>query len=138
MPLIDEQLQKAYQQAHYYVFEPPLLLRIGENQPALDQLLAKYQCQGAAFITAFNPRSMPLSVAENEHRQRVLLEQLDQSGWLFYKGQGLDPQGKWPPEEAVLILGINQNEALSMGQSFDQNAVVYHHLGSTSELLWCR
>jgi hypothetical protein len=37
--IIDEKLQIAYQQAHYYVFDPPILLKVGTEKDLMDQLL---------------------------------------------------------------------------------------------------
>jgi hypothetical protein len=37
--IIDEKLQIAYQQAHYHVFEPPVLLKVGTSQDRVDQLI---------------------------------------------------------------------------------------------------
>lgn len=37
----------------------------------------------------------------------------------------VDPSGKWPPEKSFFVPGLDLNTARSIGQQFNQNAIVW-------------
>ena len=135
--LIDEQLRIAYQTARYQVLDSPILLTVGKQQAVLDELLMANNCSSAAFVTAYNPHSTLLATAENQKRHQQLINLLSFYGYTFLAAQSSDPHEKWPTEQSVLILGINKSDAISFGQLFEQNAVIYHRLACNTELIWC-
>jgi hypothetical protein len=76
-------------------------------------------------ITAWNPCSEASSSADNELAHAQLVSELTELNLDYFVGFGEDPSGAWAGEESVLVLGIEQNEALSLGARNRQNAIVY-------------
>jgi hypothetical protein len=50
-------------------------------------------------------------------------------------GEGRDPAGKWPAEPSVLAVGMSRHEAMVMGRSYEQNAIVFIEKGKAPELV---
>ena len=75
-------------------------------------------------MTAWNPHSAPTSQEVNHLAQRSLLAELAQQAWSLLRGTGVGPDGHWPPEPSVLILGISRAQASALGRSYGQNAIV--------------
>ncbi|MFO1060114.1 MAG: DUF3293 domain-containing protein [Dongiaceae bacterium] len=75
------------------------------------------------FITAWNPRSEPLSRAENEAAHRRLEAEVAALGLpaLPHRGFGADPA--WEPEEGLLVLGLDAAAALRLAEAHGQNAI---------------
>lgn len=131
-------LQPAFEQTHYIVHhQPPFTLRIGQACPALDELLQAGQHQGAAFITAWNPYSKPLSAADNAQRQSALLSDLHAQGLRSLPGVGQHPDNGWPGEESCLVLGIERQAAIALATQYEQWAFVWAPAGGVSELVFC-
>lgn len=116
---------QAYLQAEYRIHaEPPFSLRVGRQSEALQALYTKTGTASAAFITPYNPLGHLLSKHENQLRLAELQNSLEAQGRLFLPAEGLDPQGEWPPEKGVLMLGIAPEQAQEVGRKFRQNAVL--------------
>jgi putative PIN family toxin of toxin-antitoxin system len=130
MPL-DPRLIAAYEKALYTVLDGPVL-RIGQRNPALESLLDAQGATTAAFITAANPRGEPRSHAANEQAMAELRGALS---WPFLPGEGRDPEGRWPAEPSLLVVGISRGEAEALGRRFEQNAIVFVEKGAAPELV---
>ena len=135
MPL-DPELRAAYEATHYVVFaEPELVIRIGEPNPDLDALMESAEASSAAFLTAANPDGELQSDAEN----RAALDELRKAELLRlrpqYDGEGRDPLGKWPAEPSLLVIGIPRDDAVFIGLSHAQNAIVFVEKGQAPELV---
>ncbi len=130
---------EAYRQTTYVAATPrgELRIRIGEHHPKLDKLLAEHDAETWAYITAWNPKSEPLTEQENQARQEELEEELRDAGYAFFRGQGEADNGEWPPEDSVLVAGISREEAVRYGRSYRQNAIVYGRRGEAAELVSC-
>jgi uncharacterized protein DUF3293 len=129
-------LLAAYQKARYVVFgEPELVLRIGERNPDLDELLQAEGADTAAFVTAANPRGGARSAWENEIANAALVESQTAAGFACYPGEGRDPEGSWTPERSVLVVGISRADAEKVGRVFEQNAIVFLTRGLAPELV---
>ena len=113
-------------------------LRIGKPNPEADRLLSEGGVTTAAFITAWNPGSVPLSESENKQRQQLLQREIQQAGFHFFPGRGKGIQRTWPAEESVLILGISKPDAIALAERFGQLAIVWHERGQISMLLRTR
>lgn len=135
--MIDEELEKAYKNALYRIFNPNISWQIGEHSPALDRLLQEHHTQSASFITACNPQSVILPTCENKRRQSSLLAEIKAQGWPYLEGQGEDPSGNWAPEASFLVFGHSRTTAQELGRQFGQNAVVFLALGEAACLLPC-
>jgi hypothetical protein len=138
MALAPEVLE-AYRKADYVVFgEPPLVLRIGEPNRRLDSMLEAARKDSAAFITACNPGGRPRSDQDNQAAQVKLERVLADKPYGCYPGEGRDPEGAWPAEPSLLVVGIARAEAESLGRAFDQNAVLFVERGKAPELVALR
>ncbi len=113
------------------VAEPRVVIRIGEPNAALDQLLDA--AATAAFLTAANPRSERRSDEENRRRTAELRQALSTAGHRHLEGEGRDPAGGWS-EPSFLILGIQAAEALALARRFEQNGFVWCERGAAPEL----
>jgi hypothetical protein len=131
-------LAAAYLATTYVVDTPagPLPLRIGQRHPDLDRLLAEHGVTSWAFITACNPGSTRLSDADNQARQRQLDEAVRRLGKVSLPGRGVGDDGSWPPEESVLVLGLDEAEAGAVGRLFGQTAIVCGTAGTPARLAW--
>lgn len=130
MPLTPD-LIAAYGAALYVVGEGPVL-RIGERNAELESLLAPRAAASAAFITAANPRGEQRSRAENDAAMAALRSSL---AWPYLDGEGRDPEGRWPAEPSVLVLGIGRAEAEALGRRLEKNAIVFVEKGRAPELV---
>ena len=134
MPLAPE-LLAAYQETDYAVFgDPELVLRIGEHNPDLDELLDAEGASSAAFITAANPGGRQRSAWENEIANAALVESQTQAGFACFEGEGRNPDGSWT-EKSVLVVGISRADAGIVGRAFGQNAIVFVERGGPPELV---
>jgi hypothetical protein len=134
MALPREQLE-AYRDADYVVLgEDELVLRIGEPSARLDALLDSLGAPCAAFLTAANPRSQPLSTAQNAMLNLALLKLVDSAGYPRYDAEGRSPDGSWR-ERSTLIIGIFRENAEALGRLFSQNAIVFIERGKAPELV---
>jgi hypothetical protein len=132
---LDESLLKAYKQTTYAVPSLKINIRIGEKCPLLDQLLQKLERRSWCFVTAWNPQSKLFSDEENKTRNHKLKEGLIQSGYIYYDGLGIGDDGQWPPEESILVIGINRLEALEIAKEWEQNAIVFGEIDEKASLI---
>jgi hypothetical protein len=103
MPATPEQIA-AYEAALYVVFgKPELVLRIGEHNEDLDELLEVEGVTTAAYITAANPHGEPASAWKNEVANAALVELLSKAGHPCFEGEGRDPEKRWKPENAIVF-----------------------------------
>ncbi|HVF49552.1 MAG TPA: DUF3293 domain-containing protein [Pyrinomonadaceae bacterium] len=130
-------LEEAYLRTSYRVeeVEKPFDIRVGQSSPQLENLLATYGATSWAYITAFNPRSIPLSLEENERRHVELLHAAQTLGCRTLVGHGVGDDGVWPPEKSLLILDIDRHTARELGVRFEQNAILVGERGGLPELL---
>src|SRR3989441_11556762 len=126
----------AYQKALYVVFgRPELVIRIGEPNPDLDELLEAEGAATAAYITAANPRGEARDAWENEIANAALVRSQTEAGYSCYEGEGRDPQGRWTPERSALVVGIPRSDAEALGRGFEQNAIVFVEKGRSPEVV---
>ncbi len=111
--MIDPDLLRAYQTSQFVVWTPEgeIVLRVGERNPRLDELMMEFGALSSAFTTAWNPGSVKLSIEENQTRQTALKEEVRKAGYLSFCGEGVGQDEAWPPEASVLILGISREDA---------------------------
>jgi hypothetical protein len=133
------ELIAAYEKALYVVFgTPELVIRIGEPNPDLDELLEAEDAASAAFITAANPRGEATTPWKNEIANAALVQTQTQAGYRCFEGEGRDPQKRWKPERSVLVVGVSRPDAESVGRAFEQNAIVFVEKGRPPELVLIR
>jgi len=135
MPLRPD-LAEAYRRALYVVYgAPDLVIRIGERNAVLDALLDEDGADTAAHLTAANPNGELQDETANELSCAALHQALADAGYSCYAGEGRDPTGKWLAEPGVLAVGMSRREAMVMGRSYEQNAIVFIEKGKAPELV---
>lgn len=123
---ISQQTIDAYQQADYHVnAAPPFSMHIGQRCEELGALFAAHGSGSCAFISACNPMGEPTDAEINASRQKVFSRMLEQRGLAYLEGEGRDPKGEWEPEPSLLLFGIAQEDAMALGYSLKQNAIVW-------------
>jgi hypothetical protein len=133
------ELIAAYEKALYVVFgKPELVIRIGERNADLDELLEAEGASTAAFVTAANPGGVATSSWKNEIANAALVESLTKAGYRCFEGEGRDPEKRWKPERSALVVGIPRAEAEAVGRAFGQNAIVFVERGCAPELVLLR
>lgn len=137
--LIDDETVRAYETARYEILGArPFVLTIGKRSPALLQLYEENGVDCAAVITACNPEGVVLDDEENTARTARLYAQLAAEGFRLLGTRGCDPKERWPAEQGFLVPGLGCAVARRMGQTYDQNAVVWCGAGGVPELLLLR
>lgn len=128
-------LMKAYAETDYRVHDdPPLILRIGERNDGARILLASFNVESAAFITAWNPHSTRLTDGENRDRQARLLDEIEQLRLNYFVGESEHPEHGWR-EDSYLVLGITKDEATRLATQFEQNGYVWVTMSGVPELV---
>ena len=124
---------EAYRRAEYVVLRPEVVIRIGEANAALDELIGAVG--GAALVSEANAGSERLGEEENGRRDAALREALERAGVSYLEGEGRDPERAWPVEPSLLVLGISRAEAVELARRFAQNAFVWCEPGKPPELV---
>lgn len=117
------ELIEAYKKTLYQVNEPKISIQIGSFNPDLEKLLKEYGVNSWCYITAWNPWGRNYTSEENEKLQSALLKDIE--GYHQFSGEGKGFDTEWPPEKSVLVLGISLADAISLGNQYNQNAIVY-------------
>ncbi|WP_020571402.1 DUF3293 domain-containing protein [Neolewinella persica] len=130
----DEQLNVSYTSAEYVFHE--FVLKIGQHHPDFDDWLTEQGYRKYAFLTAFNPRSVLYSPADNTERQESLHQLLRVGGLPFAPAAGRDPEGNWPTEIGVFLFDVPSGEVHELARVFGQNAVVEGKVAGVPFLVW--
>jgi hypothetical protein len=134
-----ERLRAAYEATAYRVDDGPrgrFTIRVGAWSEDVDAVLAAAGAECWAFITATNPRSVPLSDAENAARMNRLTDAVVRRGLPHHHGAGVGSGTDWPAEPSLLVLGLDEAAALALAREFDQHAIVVGRRGEPARLLW--
>lgn len=132
-------LVQAYRETEYRVFgTEPFVITVGVACLELPALCHAHKVTCAAFITACNPVSQELAPRENRRRQDELAKELSQRSLKYVDGVGQHPTGGWPGEPSFLVLGLELEAAKSLGQSLEQNAIVWCGANGVPELVLLR
>ena len=137
VPPLDQRLLSAYLRTTYRVLMPAFDLRVGQINTDFDLWLAEQGAGQFVFITAWNPFSQNWPPAENERRNRALEKDLRSLSHQVLPGLGIG-EGDWPPEASFCALGVSPEQAVELGQAFEQNALIFGRKGSMPELWWLR
>lgn len=135
-----EGLWEAYKRTSFRVDRPEesFTIRLGEISHSLDALLREHGLRDWAYLTACNPGSQPLSVEENEQRQRALISDVQAKGYPVFQGAGQpDNADDWAPEASILVLGIPIEEAIGLGSTYGQVAIVAGQRDQAARLVSC-
>jgi hypothetical protein len=123
---ISKDLHIAFERTRYIVYtDTPIVLRIGKASADLQKLHHAHGARCSAFITAFNPDSVALTLEQNEERQRALKNELDKLGYPYYEGLGQPEDDDWQGEASFLVINIPEPEAVRLQEKYGQLAIVY-------------
>jgi hypothetical protein len=125
--VISKDLASAYLDAIYVLDgeNGDIVIRVGKASSDLARLMKKHRVNSAAFLTAFNPYSMPSTTAENISNQNHLVADIHALGLEGIFGKGIDPSDVWPSEKSVLALGISLQDAERFADQYRQNAFLW-------------
>lgn len=117
---------RAFLETHYHVFtQPAFHLQIDQESAELAVACKLYGANCSAFITACNPRSQQVDVAENAQQQALLRRELEVRNLHFLQGEGKHPSNEWPGEASFLVFGLPRPEAGELAQRFRQDAFLW-------------
>jgi hypothetical protein len=137
--MLDEALIAAYRATDYVLFlgdGNDVTLNIGRSNNTFDHVLDARKAESAVVVTAYNPRSVVLSDAENRARHASLTALLDARGCDYALGEGRDPSGNWQAELECVVFGISVEMGLEIARAFEQNAIVFVEKGGVPELVY--
>lgn len=135
----DTTLDAAYRRTHYEVTLPGdelLTLRVDIANPALKVIHERCGVSCSAFLTAWNPRSVPQTAALNAAANAELRQRLSARGLESWPGRGHDPHGKWEAEESLFVPGLELDAARFHGRHFGQNAILHAVQDAVPRLVW--
>ena len=137
--LLSLELIDAYRETHFHVqMENNFILKIDHQSTELLTWHAKFQVNSSAFITAHNPFGKRLTAEENAIKNRQLKTLIEAKYDHVVDGFGQDPLGEWPGEDSFLIYGISLEEARSVGNLYEQNAIVWSDKDAIPQLVLLR
>ena len=99
-----------------------LCLKVGEVNLDCLSILRHYEAIVACYLTAYNPFSVCVGDAANIKRNCELSADLESFGYVVFSGRGCDRDGIWPPEPSFLIVGLIEEDAVSLAIKYGQNA----------------
>lgn len=128
---------RAYEQTNYLAEDnPPVCLRIGDDDLSHQSWLARYGARSASILTAWNPFGQELALAENQALQERLLTCILESGLRWVPARGEDPLGSWTPEPGFCVFDADPAQLEEWLWRFRQNAAVRLELGRGCRLVW--
>lgn len=124
---------ECYRNTDYFVdgFNQPI--NINSLSKEVDVFLKENSLREWAYITAYNPLSISLSLNENDKRNNELKSHLKK--YVIKSGAGQDKNKFWPPEKSFFIGGISLENAKELAGKFGQKAIVYGCVGKVAQLI---
>ena len=107
------------------IHNEPICLRINHYLEPLAHLLRTTQQACGAIISAYNPQSTLQSDEDNARAHQLLQDYLRNQGYAITESLHKDPAEQWPNEKGFFVIGVNLDDARSIGQQFNQNAIVW-------------
>lgn len=135
MDVQQKDFEKIYLEAYYYVFDINHSIKLNAKNSELDDLLIDNKLSSWAYITAYNPKSIPLCESENISRNENLFNEI--KNHIVYKGESGCKKGNWEAEIGYLILGIELDEAVKLASKYEQNAFIFGELNQNAQLIFC-
>jgi hypothetical protein len=97
-------------------------------------VLGEHGASSGVFITAWNPRSVPTSDATNATAHERLAADLAAAGVATLPQMGVGDDPSWAPEHGLLALDLAEDDAIRIGATYGQNAVVVVEAGRPARL----
>jgi hypothetical protein len=115
-----------------------IVLQPGLRSAQVAQLFATHVVTCGAFITAYNPQGAQRSPAENEQAHQQLLTRIASQDFKCLEGEGSEAGTDWPAEKSCFALGLGREDAIQIGRTFDQDAIVWVGECAVPELVLLR
>ena len=136
---ITDAVIQAYCETEYHVYATtPFVLNVGIPSAELSRLHNRCCVCCSAFLSAWNPYSVAHDARDNTTRQTALIARLHEQSLPFLTGVGQHPEGPWPAEASVLVLGLGRDQAIVLATRFEQNAVLWCGPATVPELVLLR
>lgn len=133
-----EDLVEAYENTHYKLLDPELIMKIGDHIPELDALLSQHDVSEMCVLTAWNPHSVIEDDEVNRKNQKRLVDELNRMENVYlWNGVNHDPVGEFPDEPGLWVLGLSRTPGCDLAGKWGQNAIVYYRMGGKAQLIWC-
>lgn len=136
--LVKDYARTCYQVNGFTDSTETFTLHVNQYSESMFQLLAKQKVSGAAIITAYNPLSQIQSDEKNRAAHEMLLRTLWHYSVFILDSINIDPFGIWPEEKSICIFGLNLESARSIGNQFNQNAIVWIGKNAVPRLILLR
>lgn len=137
---MDEQAkyEAAYRATLYQVRagDAPFALRVDTFSARLAALMRMHGVTTAAYLTAYNPRSVLTAEAANREANERLRAALLAADAFIFCGEAIDSTGRWPAEPSFLALGLALCTARELGTRFMQNAILFADDDAVPRLVW--
>lgn len=136
---MSSELLREYERTRYVVLDDAgtgrAAVGIGETSGEIDAVLADYGAANGVFITAWNPRSVPLDQDSNDDANDRLEADLADIGSVIlpHIGVGYDPE--WEPEHGFFALDLAEERAVELATAYGQNAIVVIDRGGPARLV---
>lgn len=124
---LSENLVTSYLGANYQIGTDTgsISLQINQYSEPLARLLTASKQPCAAIISAYNPFSRLLNDKENRALHESLMHFLSSCSYAMIESLNIDSAEVWPAEKSFFVLGLDLNTSKSLGQRFNQNAIVW-------------
>lgn len=138
--VIAKNLVASYLSANYQIGAGPdsISLKIDQFSDALAKFLNSSGHSCAAIISAYNPHSLQLSNEKNLTAHELLRNFLEHHAYPIIESLNLDPADNWPTEKSFFVPRMDLNTAQTLGQQFDQNAIVWINSDAIPRLILLR
>lgn len=133
--MVKKELEKHYLSTKYSVFieKEQYDINLEQPLPKFIQQLVHIE-KTAAILTAWNPRSQPLSESENYLRNNQL--NLIIKDYSSFKALGQGEDISWPAEESFFIVGIKKTDIDKLAVEFEQYAYIWLESGKNVSLVF--
>ncbi|SEQ01580.1 DUF3293 domain-containing protein [Nitrosomonas ureae] len=127
LSVIASNLITSYRRTHYRVGTDcnSISLHINQYSESLAKLLTASKQSCAAIVSAYNPYSQLASNEENLAVHEQLRNLLQHRAYPIIESLNIDPIDQWLPEKSFFVPGLVLNTSRSIGQRFNQNAIVW-------------
>jgi hypothetical protein len=119
----DDALWAAYQATHVRIERPGQADLVVHSCDEPGGAAWPFDASHAWIMTAYNPRSHPLSAAENHERHLAMGAQLDALRATYYLATGYEPAHAGWTEAGYVALGLAEAEAVRLAIDWEQNAL---------------
>jgi len=97
------------------------------SEASLGRIYQHYKKSGEKSFAMLTAWKNGVSKDQNEKNMKTLKQMLQSAGhgYISMRGQWKDPKGEIHGEPSFFVIGISKDEAIKIGEKFNQDAVVY-------------